>query len=72
MIVTIIQIVVISTLSLVNTSKTLYVIWIILSMGCEGSLFVLFPSKTSDVYGIQMGPKVYAFIFFAVCFGNLS
>jgi len=65
-----IQLILAPTLDLVAGSKTLFLIWYSLIMGCEGGHFAMFPSVTAKVFGLKNGPKIYGYMFWFSAVGT--
>ena len=66
----VIQLVMVATLNLIADTKALYLIWIFISLGCEGGHFALFPPLTMKIFGTKTGTVLYGFIYFAFFFAN--
>ena len=49
------------TLELVRGNKTLYMIWICLTIFCEGGHFSLIPTVVPKLFGAQ-APRIYGFL----------
>lgn len=63
---------IITTIEYIASNKIMFCIWVILSMACEGGHFVLFPSKTIEIYGLQYGTNIYSYVYYAFCCANLT
>jgi len=57
------QIVVSMTLIHVLTSKTLYLVWILIGYNCLGAHFVLFPTVLLKVFGLKSGGQLYSLLY---------
>jgi MFS family permease len=48
-----------------------YLITVVLTYGCYGSLYSIFPTQTVRILGRQIGPKVYYLTFIGFSFGGI-
>lgn len=51
------------TLMQVVQSRVLYAIWLALTFVAEGGHFTIFPALACNLYGAQLGAKVYSLLF---------
>lgn len=52
-------------------NEATYLITIVLTYGCYGSLYSIFPTQTVRILGKRIGPKMYYITFFGFSFGAL-
>lgn len=67
----IVEVAMISTFSLIETSGAMFTIWFLVILACEGAHFSIFPTICSKMFGIDNGPKVYGLIALALNLGSL-
>jgi len=60
----------IGTFYFVASVDALFLIWVCILMSCEGGHFAIFPTLHAQIYGQQMGGKVFSIFFY--CFGISS
>ncbi len=52
-------------------SKISYLFSVVLSYGCYGGLYTIFPTQTVRILGRQIGPKMYYFTFIGFSCGSI-
>jgi len=65
MVLLVLQLILTSTIYFIATVPGLYLVWVMLSLSCEGGNFSMFPTVTSATYGLKVGPQLYSIIFSA-------
>lgn len=66
----ILQLICIASFNSIAHIKSLFFIWSCLSFFCEGGHFALFPALCLKEFGIEVGGKVYPFVYFAFAIAN--
>jgi MFS family permease len=51
------------TITIISHSRVMFGIWIPLSSICEGGHYTIFPALASNIYGAELGSKVYSLLF---------
>jgi len=59
------------TITQISSSRPLYMIWIALSFAAEGGHFSIFPPLACNIYGAELGSKVYSLLFVGMALAAL-